>query len=256
MKVVILAGGYGTRLSEETDLRPKPLVEIGGKPIIWHIMKTYEKAGLTDFVICCGYKSAMIKNYFVNYFTENYDITVDLARNSLEFHGNPAEKWRVSLIDTGLDTMTGGRIKRIKDYVGDTTFCLTYGDGVANINISELIEFHAANDRLATVTTVPSPGRFGVIEFDERNQVSGFLEKPANEMGWINGGFFVLEPGIFDYIDGDQTIWEREPLEKLTADGELSAYRFTDFWKPMDSLRDKRELEDFWLSGNPPWNKG
>jgi glucose-1-phosphate cytidylyltransferase len=253
MKVVILAGGFGTRLSEETGLRPKPLVEIGGKPIIWHIMKIYEAAGLTDFIICCGYKGQMIKNYFANYFTENYDISVDLATNKIDFVGGPSEKWRVTLVDTGLETMSGGRVKRIAPYVKNETFCLTYGDGVAAINVTKVIEHHKRLNHKATVTAVPSPGRFGILDLRANDTVGLFREKPTNDMGWINGGFFVLEPSIFSYIDGDETSWEREPLERLTADNELTAYRHTGFWRPMDTLRDKRELDEMWASGTAPW---
>jgi glucose-1-phosphate cytidylyltransferase len=253
MKAVILAGGFGTRLSEETDLRPKPLSEIGGKPIIWHIMKIYEAAGFNEFVICCGYKAGMIKNYFVNYFTENYDLTVDLASNDMQFHGNPSEKWKVHLVDTGLHTMTGGRVKRIRDYVGQETFSLTYGDGVADIDMRRVVAFHRANRRLATMTAVPSPGRFGVIDLAADGGVQSFREKPNNEAGWINGGFFVLEPAAIDFIDGDETSWEREPLVRLAAKGQLGAYSHTGFWKPMDTLRDKRELEQAWSTGQAPW---
>lgn len=256
MKVVILAGGHGTRLTEETDLQPKPLVEVGSRPIIWHIMKIYEAAGLTDFVICCGYKGVMIKNYFVNYFTENYDFTVDLGKNAVEFHGNPSEKWKVTLVDTGLETMTGGRIKRIRDKLEDETFCLTYGDGLADIDIAATIEFHKSHGKMATITAVPSPGRFGILELREEHGVAEFHEKPSNGMGWINGGFFILEPSVIDYIEGDETVWERIPLENLAKNGELKAYRHTGFWKPMDTLRDKRELQALWESGQPPWLAG
>lgn len=256
MKTVILAGGFGTRLSEETRTLPKPLVEIGTKPIIWHIMKIYEAAGLTDFVICCGYKAHMIKSYFANYFLENYDMTVHLGENRVDFHGSPSEKWSVTMIDTGLDTMTGGRIKRVRDYIGKETFCLTYGDGVADLDVSEVVAFHRSHGKKATVTAVPSPGRFGILEIGDRSEVVDFHEKPANEMGWINGGFFVLDPSAIDYIDNDQTIWEREPLENLAKDGQLRAFRHTKFWKPMDSLRDKRELEELWGSGDAPWKRG
>lgn len=255
MKVVILAGGYGTRLSEETGLRPKPLVEIGGKPIIWHIMKMYEAAGFIDFIICCGYKSAMIKNYFVNYFTENYDITVDLGANTINFHGKPSEKWKVCLVDTGMETMTGGRIKRIRDYIDNKPFCLTYGDGVSDIDIKATVEFHKKHKKKATITAVPSPGRFGILEMSEDDNVTGFYEKPENEMGWINGGFFVLDPSVIDYISDDTTIWERKPLEKLAQEGELCAYKHTGFWKPMDTLSDKRELESLWNRGQAKWIK-
>jgi glucose-1-phosphate cytidylyltransferase len=253
VKIVILAGGLGTRLSEETEMKPKPLVEVGGHPIIWHIMKIYAAAGFNDFVICCGYKGHLIKNYFVNYFTENYDITVHLDENRVEFHGDPSERWSVTLVDTGLHTMTGGRIKRITPYVNDETFCVTYGDGVTDLDIRRVVDHHRRNGRKATVTAVPSPGRFGILEMDEGGGVRRFREKPENEVGWINGGFFVLEPTIFDYIEGDETMWERTPLERLAADGELSAFRHTGFWQPMDTLRDKRELERLWSTNAAPW---
>ncbi len=253
MKVVLLAGGFGTRLSEETETKPKPLVEVGGKPILWHIMKIYSAAGFNEFVICCGYKAAQIKNYFVNYFMENYDICVDLADNSVDFIGKPTEDWKVTLVDTGFDTMTGGRIKRIRDHVGQETFCLTYGDGVARIDPAKIVDFHRAHGKKATVMATPSPGRFGILELNEQKVVENFREKPHQEMGWINGGFFVLEPSAIDYIDDDDTVWEREPLERLASEGQLVAYEHTDFWKPMDTLRDKRELETLWASGNAPW---
>ncbi|MGL4395323.1 MAG: glucose-1-phosphate cytidylyltransferase [Hyphomicrobium sp.] len=253
MKVVILAGGFGTRLAEETDVRPKPLVEIGGRPILWHIMKMYETHGFRDFVICCGYKAHMIKSYFANYFLSNYDITVDLEKNALEFRGNPSEKWRVTLIDTGLNTMTGGRLKRVADVIGNETFCLTYGDGLADLNIADVVQFHKKQKRKATVTAVPSPGRFGILDLDGGETVRRFHEKPENEMGWINGGFFVLEPSVLSYIDSDETIWERAPLERLAAEGELAAFRHSGFWRPMDALRDKRDLEALWESGKAPW---
>lgn len=253
VKVVILAGGYGTRLAENTDLIPKPLVEIGGRPIIWHIMKIYEAAGLTDFIVCCGYKGHLIKNYFVNYFMENYDITVDLEHNTIDFLGRPSEKWRVTLVDTGQDTMTGGRVKRVADHVAGETFCLTYGDGVAALNIADVLASHRQHGRKATITAVPSPGRFGILETAAGGRVESFREKPHQEMGLINGGFFVCEPAVFDYIDGDDTSWERAPLERLAADGELVAYEFGGFWRPMDTLRDRRELEALWSSGAAPW---
>jgi glucose-1-phosphate cytidylyltransferase len=253
MKVVILAGGYGTRLAEETDLRPKPLVEIGSKPILWHIMKIYESAGLDDFIICCGYKGQLIKNYFTNFFAENYDITVDLGRRHITFHGDPSEKWTVTLVETGLSTLTGGRIKRVAPYIGDETFCLTYGDAVAQLDVRKVITFHRKHGRKATVTAVPSPGRFGILDLQEDGSVSRFREKPDGEMGWINGGFFVLEPSVFEYIEGDSSSWELTPLERLAAEGELVAYQHTGFWKPMDNLRDKRSLEEMWLSGQAPW---
>ena len=255
MKVVILAGGFGTRLAEETELRPKPLVEIAGKPILWHVMKIYEAAGFSDFVICCGYRGQSIKSYFVNYFTENYDITVNLDRHSVEFLGQPSEKWTVTLVDTGLETLTGGRIKRIAPYVDGETFCLTYGDGVARLDVGEVVRFHRQHGRKATVTAVPAPGRFGVLDLAGNGNVQSFREKPDNEIGWINGGFFVCEPSVFDYIEGDATSWERAPLERLAREGELMAYRHSGFWKPMDTLRDKRYLEDLWSSGKAPWKK-
>ena len=252
MKVVILAGGFGTRLSEETDIKPKPMVEIGGKPILWHIMKIYSTYGFNDFVICLGYKGYVIKEYFANYFLHMSDVTIDLKNNQMEIHDVKAEPWKVTLVDTGLNTMTGGRIKRVQKYIGNDTFMLTYGDGVANINIKELLEFHKKHGKFATVTAVQPSGRFGALDLDE-NKVKAFKEKPKGDGAWINGGFFVLEPQIFDYIKGDETIWERDPLENLAKDGQLMAYRHTGFWKPMDTLRDKRELESLWQSGNPPW---
>lgn len=253
MKAVILAGGFGTRLAEETDMRPKPLVEIGGKPILWHIMKIYEAAGFNEFIICCGYKSQMVKNYFVNYFTENYDLTVDLAANHVAFHGNPSEKWKVTLVDTGLHTMTGGRLKRIRPYLNEETFSLTYGDGVAEIDMRKVVAFHKAHGKNATVTAVPQPGRFGILDLAENGGVSSFHEKPEQGGGWINGGFFVLDAKAIDHVEGDETIWERKPLERLASENQLMAYRHTGFWRPMDTLRDKRELEQLWDSGKAPW---
>lgn len=253
MKVVILAGGMGTRLSEATQNLPKPLIELGDRPILWHIMKIYAAAGFDDFVICCGYKAHMIKSYFVNYFVENYDITVRLGDNTVDFHGDASEKWKVTLVNTGLHTMTGGRLKRIAPYLNGETFCVTYGDGVADLDIGKVVAFHRSHGRMATVTAVPSPGRFGILDIDDQETVTRFHEKPGNEMGWINGGFFVLEPEVLDYIHDDETSWEREPLEKLAGDGQLAAYRHRGFWKPMDMLRDQRELESLWLSGEAPW---
>lgn len=253
MKVVILAGGLGTRLSEETELKPKPLVEIGGRPILWHIMQIYSRAGLNEFVICCGYKGALIKKYFADYYLQTSDMTIDLASNSIDYLQSRTENWRVTLVDTGNDTMTGGRLKRVAPYLGDQTFCLTYGDGVSDIDVAETIAFHRKHGKLATVTAVPSPGRFGILDIAADRAVTRFHEKPGNEMGWINGGFFVLEPKVIDYVEGDPTIWERQPLERLAANGELVAYEHTGFWKPMDTLRDKRELEDLWSSGRAPW---
>ncbi|MBM3643143.1 MAG: glucose-1-phosphate cytidylyltransferase [Alphaproteobacteria bacterium] len=253
MKTVILAGGFGTRLSEETDLRPKPLVEIGGRPILWHIMKLYARHGLKDFVVCCGYKGADIKRYFANYLMETSDVTFDFATNAVSHLSKNDIDWKVTLVDTGLDSMTGGRLKRVAHLVQGGTFCLTYGDGVSDIDIGQLIAFHRAHGKAATVTAVPSPGRFGILDLDKANRVTRFHEKPDNEMGWINGGFFVLEPRALAHIDDDRTIWEREPLERLAAAGELSAFRHTGFWQPMDTLRDKRALEALWASGKAPW---
>lgn len=256
MKVVILAGGLGTRLSEETDMKPKPMVEIGGKPILWHIMKIYSHFGFNEFIICCGYKQYMIKEYFANYFLHQSNITIDLKQNSLEVHDTSAEPWKITLVDTGLNTMTGGRIKRIQKYTGNEPFMLTYGDGVANIDIKALIEFHKKQGKLATVTVVQPSGRFGSIQFDTQESVKvfSFQEKPKGDGAWINGGFFVLEPGIFDYIaEGDATIWERKPLETIASKGQLVAFRHYGFWKPMDTLREKTELEEYWNSDKAPW---
>lgn len=253
MKVVILAGGFGTRLSEETEIKPKPMVEIGEKPILWHIMKIYSHYGFNDFIICLGYKGYVIKEYFLNYFIHMSDITVNLSDGKVEVHNNYSDPWKVTLVDTGLYTMTGGRIKRIKDYVNNETFMLTYGDGVGDIDIKKLIDFHKSHGKIATVTAVQPSGRFGAIKMDEESNVISFVEKPAGDGAWINGGFFVLEPEVFDYIDGDSTVWERDPLENLAKDGELAAFKHTGFWKPMDTLRDKKELEKLWQSGKAPW---
>lgn len=252
MKVVILAGGFGTRLSEETDIKPKPMVEIGGKPILWHIVKIYSSYGFNDFIICLGYKGYIIKEFFANYFLHTSDVTIDLKDNKIEVHSVKAEPWKVTLVDTGLNTMTGGRIKRIKPFVENQTFMLTYGDGVGNIDIKKLLEFHKSHGKYATLTAVQPSGRFGALHL-EGDKVKEFEEKPKGDGAWVNGGFFVLEPQIFDYIEGDETIWEKEPLENLAKDGQLMAYKHTGFWKPMDTLRDKRELELLWQSGNPPW---
>ena len=253
MKVVILAGGFGTRLSEETDLRPKPMVEIGGRPILWHIMKIYSSFGFNDFIICLGYKGYVIKEYFANYFIHNSDLTISLKDNTIEVHNSNCEPWKVTLLDTGLNTQTGGRIKRVQRYIGNETFMATYGDGVGDINIKELLEFHKKHGKYATVTAVQPSGRFGVLNIDDKNLVLNFEEKPKGDKAWINGGFFVLEPQIFEYIKGDDTMWEREPLENLAKDGQFVAYKHYGFWKPMDTLRDKRELEELWNSGKPPW---
>jgi len=253
MKVVILAGGLGTRLSEETDLKPKPMVEIGGKPILWHIMKNYSTYGFNDFIVCCGYKSYVIKDYFHHYYMHQSDITFDLSANKTEYHQSSAEPWRVTLVDTGLNTMTGGRVKRIQQYIGNEDFMLTYGDGVSNVAIPALLDFHNKNKRFATLTAVQASGKFGALGLDG-DRIESFKEKPKGDGSWINGGFFVLSPHIFEYIkEGDSTIWERSPLEELARDGQLSAFRHEGFWQPMDTLRDKNELETLWASGKAPW---
>jgi glucose-1-phosphate cytidylyltransferase len=254
MKVVILAGGLGTRLSEETDLKPKPMVEIGGKPILWHIMKIYSAHGFNEFIICCGYKGFVIKEYFANYFLHQADITIDLAKNSLEVHHSQAESWKITLVDTGVNTMTGGRIKRIQPYINNESFMLTYGDGVSNVNISELLTYHKKQGKFATVTAIQPMGKFGALIINESNNVNSFAEKPKGDGAWINGGFFVLEPKIFDFItEGDSTIWERAPLENIAAQNQLTAYKHSGFWRPMDTLRDKIELENMWNSQNCEW---
>ena len=253
MKVVILCGGLGTRLREETEFRPKPMVEIGGKPILWHIMKIYSAFGFNEFIICLGYKGYMIKEYFSSYFLHQSDVTIDIKSNKIEVHNNVCEPWKVTLVDTGLNTMTGGRIKRIKNYVKNETFMVTYGDGVGNIDLKKLLYFHKNHGKYATLTAVQPLGRFGALEINTKDEIINFQEKPKGDKAWINGGFFVLEPQIFDYINGDETIWEREPLEKLAKDGQLAAYRHKGFWMCMDTLRDKKELETLWNSGNPPW---
>jgi glucose-1-phosphate cytidylyltransferase len=251
MKAVILAGGLGTRLSEETSLRPKPMVEIGGRPILWHILKIYSSHGINDFVICAGYKGYIIKEYFANYFLHMSDVTFDMANNSMEVHQKNAEPWRVTIVDTGEETMTGGRIKRIAPYL-DGPFCCTYGDGVGDINITAAIDFHKKSGLLATLTGVQPPGRFGSFQL-QADHVTSFIEKPLGDGSWINGGFFILDPKVIDYIADDQTIWERKPLENLAADGQLGIYRHHGFWRPMDTLRDKLELEDLWDGQQAPW---
>ncbi|QIA06711.1 glucose-1-phosphate cytidylyltransferase [Draconibacterium halophilum] len=256
MKVVILAGGLGSRLSEETTLKPKPMVQIGGKPILWHIMKIYSSYGFNEFVILLGYKGYMIKEYFANYYRHMADMTIDMENNSIEYHKNKAEPWKVTLIDTGIHTMTGGRIKRVQQYIGDETFMLTYGDGVADVNIAELIKKHEEHGKAITMTSVQPEGRFGAIMIDANNKVERFQEKPKGDGSWINGGFFVCEPKVFDYIiEGDKTIFEQSPLENLARDGELIAYKHSGFWKPMDTLRDKTQLEDLIEQGKAPWVK-
>jgi glucose-1-phosphate cytidylyltransferase len=251
MKAVILAGGLGTRLSEETVLKPKPMVEIGDKPILWHIMKIYSHYGVKDFVVCLGYKGYMIKEWFANYFLHNSDVTIEIKNNKMTVHNTNVDDWKITLVDTGEKTQTGGRVKRIQKYV-DSTFMLTYGDGVSDVDISKLLAFHKKHGKKATVTAVQPPGRFGTLGMNG-DKVSKFLEKPVGDGVWINGGFFVLEPKIFDYIQDDSNLWEKEPLENLARDGELMAYKHTGFWKPMDTLRDQRELDSLWGSGKAPW---
>jgi glucose-1-phosphate cytidylyltransferase len=255
MKVVIFAGGFGTRLMEETEARPKPMVEIGGKPILWHILKMYEHYGYNEFVICLGYKATFIKEYFFNYYLHNSDVTIELANNNVEVHLSETESFKVTLIDTGLHTNTAGRLKQVEKYVKDETFMLTYGDGVADVNLTELLNFHKSNGRLATLTSVQVPGRFGNLEINTQGEVDSFIEKPAGDGMWINGGFFVLEPGIFKYLGGDVTDvqWEKEPLGAIARDQQLAAYRHYGFWKCMDALRDKQELDALWISGKAKW---
>jgi glucose-1-phosphate cytidylyltransferase len=252
MKAVILAGGLGTRLSEETVLRPKPMVEIGGKPILWHIMKLYSAHGINEFVVCLGHKGYMIKEYFANYFLHMSDVTFDMKNNKMQVHHNNAEPWQVTLVDTGEATQTGGRLKRVRNYLTDGDFCLTYGDAVGDIDIARLLAFHREQGTLATVTATQPPGRFGSVAID-RHRVTSFQEKPVGDGGWINGGFFVLSPQVIDTIDGDDTLWEREPMETLAREGQLAAYVHKGFWQPMDTLRDKNHLESLWASGTAPW---
>ena len=253
MKVIILAGGFGTRLGEETDLRPKPMVEIGAMPILWHIMKVYSAFGFNEFVICLGYKGFMIKEFFANYFLHRSDITFDVRTNTKLVHHQEIEPWKVTLVDTGANTMTGGRIKRVRNYIGNETFLMTYGEGVADIDINKSVEFHKAQGKLCTVTAVQPPGRFGAIFTNDEDQIERFEEKPHGDGVWINGGFFVCEPGVMDLIEDDSTIWEQRPLKTLAADKQLSNFQHRGFWQPMDTLRDKRELEKLWNSGKAPW---
>lgn len=252
MKVVILAGGPGTRLAEETAVRPKPMVEIGDRPILWHIMKLYSSYGVTDFVICLGYRGYMIKEYFANYYLHTSDVTFDIGANSMEVHQSAAEPWRVTLVDTGAETMTGGRLRRVLRYVEDEDFCFTYGDGLADVDIGRLVDFHRQQGTIATVTAVQPMGRFGAMRVDG-DRVTDFTEKPAGDGAWINGGFFVLSPRVAEYLAGDDTVWEQEPLRRLAAEGQLSSYAHTGFWQPMDTLREKQRLQDLWESGNAPW---
>jgi len=252
VKAVILAGGLGTRLTEETVTKPKPMVTIGGRPILWHIMKIYSHHGINEFVVCLGYMGYVVKEYFANYFLHMSDVTFDMANNKMEVHQANAEAWRVTLLDTGENSMTGGRLKRAAPFIGDDTFCLTYGDGVSDVDIGAAIAHHTAEQRLATLTAVRPPGRFGAVELDG-SRISAFREKPEGGEAWINGGFFVLSPQVIDYVEGDATVWEREPMEQLAREGQLSAYRHPGFWQPMDTMRDKLQLEALWASGNAPW---
>lgn len=254
MKVVLLAGGFGTRISEESLYKPKPMIDIGGKPILWHIMKSYSQYGYNDFIICLGYMGYYIKEYFANYFLHQSDVTIDLKNNNLEVHRNTSEPWKVTMIDTGLHTLTGGRLARVRKYLGDETFLMTYGDGVADVDIQKVVDFHKKNGKLATLVGVQPDGRFGQLSMSESGQVESFQEKPHGDGGWINGGFFVLEPQALDYVkNGDQTMWEREPLEAIARDGQLMVYRHHSFWKCMDTLRDKNQLEQLWTDGKAPW---
>ena len=253
MKVLILAGGYGTRISEESDIKPKPMIEIGGKPILWHIMKHYSSFGFNEFVILLGYKSYVIKEYFANYYLHNSDVTIDTAKKSIEVHNNYSENWKITLLETGLDTMTGGRVKRAKDYIGNETFMLTYGDGVSDVNISELLKYHKSHGKKATMTAIQPEGKFGALSIESDNRISNFLEKPKGDGAWINGGFFVCEPQVLDYLTDDQTIFERAPLEKLAKEGELFSYKHHGFWQCMDTLRDKNYLNDIWTKGQAKW---
>jgi len=252
MKVVILAGGYGSRISEESHLKPKPMIRIGEWPILWHIMKIYSHYGFNDFVICLGYKGYYIKEYFANYFLHMSDVTFDMSKNEMQVHEKKSEPWKVTLVDTGLDTMTGGRMRRVRDYIGDEPFCFTYGDGLSNVDIGALVKAHKASGKLATMTAVTPPGRYGALELDG-NDVKSFKEKPAGDGGRINGGFFVLEPGVIDYIENDATPWEQAPLAQLAKEGQLNAYMHEGFWQPMDTLREKNLLSSLWSSPNPPW---
>ncbi len=254
MKAVILAGGLGTRISEETSVRPKPMVEIGGKPILWHIMKTYSAHGINDFIICCGYKGYVIKEYFANYFLHMSDVTFDMRFNQMNVVAGNAEPWRVTLVDTGENTLTGGRLKRVREHIGNDTFCFTYGDGVSNVNITELVNFHKEQKSLGTLTAVQPPGRFGAIVLgNEQTKITSFREKPEGDGAWINGGYFVLEPEVINFIADDSTVWEKEPLEKLADMEQLSAYKHDGFWQPMDTLRDKKYLEELWNNSKAPW---
>ncbi len=253
MKAVILAGGYGTRLSEETRIKPKPMVEIGDRPILWHIMKFYSAYGVNEFIICCGYKGYIIKEYFANYFLHMSDVTFDMQSNHMEVHQKHAEPWKVTLVDTGQDTLTGGRLKRVRNYVGDETFCFTYGDGLSNVDIGQLISYHQQKGLWVTVTAVQPTGRYGALNIDPEGKVINFQEKPQGDGGWVNGGYFVLEPQVFDLIEGDMTSWEEELLQEIASKNQLAAYIHNGFWQAMDTLRDKNKLEELWFSGKAPW---
>lgn len=253
MRAVILAGGLGTRIAEESDIKPKPMVEIGGRPLLWHIMKIYSHHGIKDFIICLGYKGYVIKEFFFNYYRHTSDLEIDLQSGKHKVLNSQSEDWKVTLIDTGTDTMTGGRLKQVSSYLNGETFCLTYGDGLADIDITAELAFHRRHGKLATIAAVQPPGRFGVLNIDHNKHVSRFEEKPSDEIGWINGGFFILEPQAIDYVDGNQTSWERAPLSNLARDGQLAAFQHTGFWQPCDTLRDKRDLEAMWDSGTAPW---
>jgi glucose-1-phosphate cytidylyltransferase len=253
MKVVILAGGRGTRLIEETEVKPKPMVEIGGKPILWHIMKFYSHYGFNDFIICLGYKGYVIKEYFLNYYLHQSDIEVDIGSNSYKIISSVAEPWKVTLLDTGVETMTGGRLKRASKFIGNENFLATYGDGLSDINLNELLKFHRINGKLATITAVQPPGRFGAMEITERGEVTQFMEKPIGDNAWINGGFFVIEPNVMEFIESDNTVFEKEPVENLSASGLLGAFKHKGFWKPMDTLRDKLDLDKMWNEGRAKW---
>jgi glucose-1-phosphate cytidylyltransferase len=256
MKAVILAGGFGTRISEESAVKPKPMVEVGGQPILWHIMKIYTAHGINDFVICCGYKAHVIKQYFADYYMQRSDVTFDMRHNSMMVHRNNAEPWRVTVVDTGESTMTGGRIKRVAEYIGNETFCCTYGDGVSDVDVTALVRYHKEQRTMATLTAVQPPGRFGAFPLGhDDTKVPSFREKPQGDGAWINGGFFVLEPGVLEFISGDETVWEREPMEHLAHEGQLAAYRHEGFWQPMDTLRDRNLLEDLWATDRAPWKK-
>ncbi len=253
MKVVILAGGLGTRITEETILKPKPMVEIGSKPILWHIMKIYSTYGINDFIVCCGYKGYVIKEYFANYSLHSSNVTIDMKKNVIETHQNFSEDWRITLVDTGEKTATAGRLKRVRSFIGDEEFCFTYGDGVSNIDINELLAYHRKQNLLATVTAVLPPSRYGILSINENDHVESFEEKPEGDGGWINGGFFVLSPKVIDYIDNDFVMWEHDPMRNLVRDGQLAAFQHRGFWQPMDTLRDKIKLEEMWDNGRAPW---